>query len=516
MIRRPSFKTVLLSCTACVTLAAGSARADLIPSDLIISASTFVPNTGEAAGLTAGQPITVDGTPEPASPPGGPTAIAVATDANLGVFTNSSADSNFGITAPLTLLSVNPTTGTVDQSLTLPTSQIVTSFSSKSEGSLSLSQDGHSLNIVGYHVTTDAYTPSPVGALDVSNASTTAFVDTGLAAGNSARTDNRTVATIGYNGTTTTTDLNAYSGNNGRAVQQYNGIFYTVGNANLGNTGVEELVPGTPAGSTPNSAQVGQFNTTQVGNKADKVIKDNNFRGETIYNNTLYVTKGSGSNGIDTVYQVGAAGALANGANLPTGPGTPITVLPGFPTAPAKTTADYTPFGLFFANPTTLYVSDEGTGDAADNGVGSHAGLEKWSLINGTWKLDYTLQAGLIGTAQSYNAPGFDGTVTEGGLRDIYGQVNADGTVTIYGITATTDNIPNMDNGADPNEVVDITDTIGATTLPTSESFNVLEGPILGTVYRGVSDAPIPEPASIGILMSAMAGIRLLRRRRAA
>ena len=94
--------------------------------------------------------------------------------------------------------------------------------------------------------------------------------------------------------------------------------------------------------------------------------------------------------------------------------------------------------------------------------------------------------------------------------------MNADGTVTIYGITATTDNVPNMDNGADPNEVVDITDTVGDTTLPTSESFNVLEGPILGTVYRGVSDAPIPEPASLGILMSAVAGIRLLRRRRGA
>jgi hypothetical protein len=132
MTSRPRPKTVLLSCTCLLAFAAGSARADLIPSDLIISAATFVPNTGEAAGLTPGQPITVDGSPEPANPPGGPIAVAIAADTNLGVFTNSSVDSNFGITAPLTLLSVNPTTGAVDQSLTLPASQIVTSFSSKS------------------------------------------------------------------------------------------------------------------------------------------------------------------------------------------------------------------------------------------------------------------------------------------------------------------------------------------------------------------------------------------------
>jgi hypothetical protein len=44
--------------------------------------------------------------------------------------------------------------------------------------------------------------------------------------------------------------------------------------------------------------------------------KDDNFRGMTIYNDTLYVTKGSGSNGVNTVYQVGPAGALAHGASI--------------------------------------------------------------------------------------------------------------------------------------------------------------------------------------------------------
>ena len=37
----------------------------------------------------------------------------------------------------------------------------------------------------------------------------------------------------------------------------------------------------------------------------DKPGKDTNFRGLTIFNNTLYVSKGSGGNGINTVYQAG-------------------------------------------------------------------------------------------------------------------------------------------------------------------------------------------------------------------
>ena len=63
---------------------------------------------------------------------------------------------------------------------------------------------------------------------------------------------------------------------------------------------------------------------------ADKPGKDNNFRGITIFDHTLYVTKGSGGNGINTVYQVGDAGVLPSGdaATLAT---VPITILPGLP-----------------------------------------------------------------------------------------------------------------------------------------------------------------------------------------
>jgi hypothetical protein len=56
----------------------------------------------------------------------------------------------------------------------------------------------------------------------------------------------------------------------------------------------------------------------------DKSGKDDNFRGERIFHNTLYVTKGSGGNGIDTVFQVGAAGMLPT---LMTASSTQVTIL---------------------------------------------------------------------------------------------------------------------------------------------------------------------------------------------
>jgi hypothetical protein len=165
-----------------------------------------------------------------------------------------------------------------------------------------------------------------------------------------------------------------------------------------------------------------------------------------------------------------------------------ISIVPGFPTDCARTTGgDYTPFAVFFANPTTMYVTDEGTGNALD--ASEHAGLEKWSLVNGVWQLDDVLEKGLIGAVDS-NLFGPDGQypdVTTIGLRNLSGIVTGN-TVTLWATTSTSS--ASGDNGADPNKVVEITDQVAATTLTGSvaqQTFTTVVGPTYGTVYRGVA-----------------------------
>ncbi len=85
-------------------------------------------------------------------------------------------------------------------------------------------------------------------------------------------------------------------------------------------------------------------------------------------------------------------------------------VLSGFNTKLAKKTTNVFPFGVWFANSTTLYVADEGNGDTTYvPGPGgapgptrsppaqTTAGLQKWVFNSTTqkWNLAYTLQAGL-------------------------------------------------------------------------------------------------------------------------
>ena len=119
----------------------------------------------------------------------------------------------------------------------------------------------------------------------------------------------------------------------------------------------------------------------------------------------------------------------------------------------------------------------------------THAGLQKWSLVGGTWKLDYVLTQGLIGVVDS-NLTGPDGqypNVTTVGLRNLTGVVNGD-QVTLWATTATSSAA--KDNGADPNKIVVVTDQLSATTVTSTvaaESFQTLVGPTYGTVYRGVA-----------------------------
>ncbi len=332
---------------------------------------------------------------------------------------------------------------------------------------------------------------------------------------------------INSNGTTSFTNTNAYSGNNPRAViLGSDGKFYAVGNAGNGAgdgntsslTGIQQITPGGNPNS--NSTKIGTYNVTENGYPADKSAKDNNFRGLTVFNNQLFVTKGSGSNGIDTVYQVNA------GAGLPTNgdANTPISIMPGLPTNLAKSNTAFFPFGVWFANATTMYVGDEGDGVLTDAAGDIHAGLQKWTFDGGTgkWVLDYTLQSGL-NLGQNYSVTGCDqandcGTYTTAtdGLRNITGKVNADGTVTIYGVTSTA-SVGTGDEGADPDKVVAINDLLSATAFSqaSGESFDTLETAAYGQVLRGVAlVTPVPEPGAWALMMAGLFCIGATLRRR--
>jgi hypothetical protein len=469
----------------------------LTPNSLVISSSTYDSTQGAVASLAVG--TTIPNTADAGQP-------AVAGNDYVNVWNNAKIDGSFGITSPITLTVLNPSSNQVLNTILVPTNQVVTSFSSKSEMGLHFLNDSN-----GGHLTFVAYAGAGVGALDVSNSDAVPGQDptnpvTFLFGSSYAFA--RTIVSLDLHGNFSYTPTIDYGGNNGRsALLGPNGLYYAVGNANNGNaatfgpngttpdvtetTGLEVVTPINASSSdagipTNNSAEVNPLiqYTFVDGGKPDKAGKDNNYRGVTQYGGALYFTKGSGSNGSDTVYTVPSLPTVANAASQT------ITVVPGFPFDSAKATGgNFTPFAVFFANPTTMYVTDEGSGNTTD--TASHAGLEKWSLVGSTWQLDYVLTNGLIGTVDS--SPGGDGgpagpwpTVTTVGLRNLTGVVNqSTNTVTLWATTSTSSS--SGDNGADPNKVVTITDTIGATTLPASESFSVVVGPTYGTVYRGVA-----------------------------
>jgi len=461
--------------------------------DLIVSTTNYVdPNFLIGAAL----PISTGGTAVSSS------AFCSSADCSVNVWNNSTPDANFGVTGSINLQNVNATTGAVDNTVnvtSLAAAQGVTltnSFASKSELAVNLSADGNSVTFMGYN--------AAAGKIDASNANTPGIIEPGNT--DTAAATYRSIGQLNLSSNALqVTNTNAYAGNNGRAVVQgSNGNYYAVGNAGNGNgsaavtaaTGVQLIVPGSTPGVTSN---VGSYSIAQNGYAADKTAKDNNFRGETIFNNTLYVTKGSGSNGINTVYQVGTAGSLPGAGNA-----TPISILPGFNTTLAKTnTATPHPFGIWFANASTLYVADEGSGASTDFGASpttTAGGLQKYSLVGGAWQLDYTLKGNLIGSAYTVNGSGTlagdSVTTTTDGLRNLTGKVNADGTVTLYATTSTEGSALG-DSGADPNRLVAITDTLGYTTAAQSvgENYNVLQTASLGTVIRGVAITPVPEPS---------------------
>ena len=481
-----------------------------------------------------------------------PSACVLATDNGTypTVWNNVLVDGQFGITTRIILDQLRPN-GSFISSLEVPNSSqngmpptkdhLAGSFSSKSELALNLSTDGRFVTFMGYL--------APINALDVSNTNTPAVIDPTNPDNGTAY---RVVAQVDQHGKFHFTKTNAYSGDNGRAaiMNSSNGanLLYTAGNAGAGsdpqpdgviigagaqimNAETKALVAQNPDLPTP----LGSFNITQLNLATDKIGKDTNFRGLTIFGNVVYYTKGSGSNGVNTVYFVDTSGFDSNGKPLacPQGVGLPspsaslpslpivydasalqtkgvspynMCILKGFPTATKSKTAF--PFGIWFANAKTLYVADEGNGTKTFSTTTNQytaaasqttAGLQKWVFDDslGQWKLAYVLQAGLnLGvpyTVAGYPTgsnpkTGLPWSPATDGLRNLTGRVNGDGTATIWAVTATVSG--NGDVGADPNKLVTVTDNLAATSLPACVSFTRAGAGGFGEVLRGVSLTP--------------------------
>ena len=507
--------------------ASGSGRPFFSPGNLLVSGSTYATRPGSIVpGVTV-------------LPPGCTSGCATANNnaAYPGVWNNDLVDASFGVTSPIVLEQLTPS-GHLVNTLRVPTAAgpgkdgVVTSFSSKSEMALNLSASGRYVTFMGYL--------SRPSALDVSNSNTPGDLD----ATNPVPGQNyRVVGQLDSRGMFSFTKTNAYSGNNGRAAYLNDSggtnVYYTAGNAgNGGNPQPDGIIAGAGAQLVPpqnaplrqqqagQPTPVGSFNITQLGDKPDKVGKDTNFRGLTVFNNVVYFTKGSGGNGVNTVYFIDTTGtACPSGTGLPVAgaalPTSPIAydpsvlqtegvtpynmcILQGFPTALKSTTAF--PFGIWFANASTLYVADEGNGDntfSAQTGTYSvaagqtTAGLQKW-VFNGTsWNLAYTVSAGLA-LGVPYTVPGYptgDNPASglpwspgTDGLRNLTGRVNPDGSVTIWAITTTVSG--NGDQGADPNKLVTITDQPSASSPAPGEAFQTVQTAANRQVLRGVSFTP--------------------------
>ena len=512
---------------------------ELRPNNLVVSRSVY---DNRASNVKVGTILP----PNCAETLGGCSAATGATNDGTYpyVFNNDLYDGSFGITSRIYLdqisifgepLNTIEVPNSDEKHLGSP-SHLVTSFSSKSELALHLSTNGKKLTFMGY--------VAPVNAIDVSNSNTPLAIDPTNPDGQTPYY--RAVAEVGEEGKFKFTETNAYSGNNGRAAIMNNSngerFFYTAGNAGNGanpqpvgviaGAGAQLVVPTRedeeaqdPGYPTP----VGSFNVTELKDKADKVGKDDNFRGMTIFDDVLYYTKGSGGNGVNTVYFVDTTGTAcptgvgvpAKGAKLPTstisydpttlqtaGLKSNMCILAGFPTALAKTANPVAyPFGLFFANAKTLYVADEGDGYTGGADLYTHAaaqttaGLQKWvfDATAKTWKLAYVLKNQLgIGTPYTVagyptgnnSATGLPWAPATDGLRNITGLVGPDGLVAIWGITSTVSGAG--DPGADPNRlfvVVDdtrITDPAFAAETP----FIEVKDAHFAEVLRGVSFTP--------------------------
>ncbi len=150
-----SIFTAAMTCVAPALASSVTTTTVFSPGNLLLSRSVY---SAPATAITVGETL---------PPVCGASATCTGKATNDAtypdVFFNDLVDGSFGITSPIFLDQIT-TNGTLVSTFTVPTSTVVTSFSSKSELALNLSSDGNYVTFMGY--------AAPLNALDVSNSNT--------------------------------------------------------------------------------------------------------------------------------------------------------------------------------------------------------------------------------------------------------------------------------------------------------------------------------------------------------
>jgi hypothetical protein len=347
-------------------------------------------------------------------------------------------------------------------------------YGSSSEGSLELSANGESLVIMGYGINADTFNAGGAAVYG-----TTALAQSTSVQGGEYTAVSRVVADIGYTGTvdTSTAIYNVYNTNNPRSAATVDGTtFYISGQGVKGDT------------------TQGVFAVQDGSSTATPIDTTTDTRTAEIYNGSLYVSRDS-TQGTDGTANIATFNGLPTAATTPTvlsgisqsvklTAGQANTVNAGF----VGESVNLSPENFFFANATTLYVADGG--NPKEGGLGD-GGLQKWTYDGTTWTLDYTLSAGLNLVPDTEAA----GTT---GLLGLTGVVTGD-TVALYATNATIGDL-------NQTYLYGITDSLSATTLPTSESFTALMTAPADTNIRGVAFAPSAPCFAAGTLIRTARG----------
>ena len=381
--------------------------------------------------------------------------------------------------SPMTLEQIT-TTGTIVSQIVMPETTAVVNgvteyaisseYGSSSEGTLELSADGKSLVIAGYGVNPETFNEGGAAVYG-----TAAEAQSTSILGGQYTAVPRVIADINTDGVvdTSTALYDIFNNNNPRSVATVDGSsFYISGQGVKGDTTQGVFY-----------AQDGASSATSINDATDT-------RTAEIYNGNLYVSADS-TQGATGIFDYGPVSSVSP----PSGQVTP-TVLPGIDLSVtltatngntvndangsgAGTSVFLSPENFFFANSTTLYIAD---GGAPKNGGLGDGGLQKWSLVNGTWTLDYTLSAGLN------LIPNTAGSASSGdtGLIGLTGEVVGN-SVELF---ATTEPLNDLGNTA----VVEITDALGATS-GVGETFTTVLTASPGENIRGIAFAPTESAA---------------------